>query len=217
MRRLDLGRAALSVLFGTDRRLDRRAELAARALADRRLGAVSLAALVRRLCQRAGMPEDRLDVSGLWGAVEGCAIGALESPRTSITTLARHFGFDAVEAESVIRVVMRGRAAVASVTPEDLVAARGRPVRTHPKPGDRTAAGPEVAGRTRRRGLRRRPRRSAADHRRHDADRLRDFPFAVSPEEAERRCRRVELHGYFRVADGYFATNHTTFWGTKIG
>ena len=32
-----------------------------------------------------------------WGAVEGYAIGALESPRASITTLSRHFGFDAVE------------------------------------------------------------------------------------------------------------------------
>ena len=45
-----------------------------------RLGAVSLAALVRHLCQRAGLPEARTDVSGLWGAVEGYAIGALESP-----------------------------------------------------------------------------------------------------------------------------------------
>ena len=89
-----------------------------------RLGAVSLAALVRHLCLRAGLPEDRIDVTGLWGAVEGYAIGALESPRASITTLARHFGFDAVETEGVIRFVMRGRAAVASVSPDDLVAVR---------------------------------------------------------------------------------------------
>ena len=39
-----------------------------------RLGAVSLAALVRHLCQRAGLPETRIDVSGLWGAAEGYAI-----------------------------------------------------------------------------------------------------------------------------------------------
>ncbi len=89
-----------------------------------RLGSVSLAALVRHLCLRAGLPEDRIDVTGLWGAVEGYAIGALESPRASITTLARHFGFDAVETEGVIRFVMRGRAAVASVAPDDLVTAR---------------------------------------------------------------------------------------------
>ena len=62
-----------------------------------RLGAVSLAALVRHLCLRAGMPEALIDVSGLWGAVEGYAITALEAPRSSISTLARHFGFDAIE------------------------------------------------------------------------------------------------------------------------
>lgn len=27
----------------------------------------------------------------------------------------------------------------------------------------------------------------------------------------------VELQGYFRVADGFFAANHTTFWGCKVG
>jgi hypothetical protein len=27
----------------------------------------------------------------------------------------------------------------------------------------------------------------------------------------------VELQGYFRSADGFFAANHTTFWGCKIG
>ena len=45
-----------------------------------RLGAVSLAALVRHLCLRAGLPESRIDVTGLWGAVEGYAITALEKP-----------------------------------------------------------------------------------------------------------------------------------------
>lgn len=27
----------------------------------------------------------------------------------------------------------------------------------------------------------------------------------------------VELQGYFRVADGYFAADHTSFWGVKVG
>ncbi len=89
-----------------------------------RLGAVSLAALVRHLCLRAGLDESLIDVTGLWGAVEGYAITALESPRASITTLSRHFGFDAVETEGVIRFVIRGRASVATLTPDDLVAAR---------------------------------------------------------------------------------------------
>ncbi len=68
--------------------------------------------------------DDRADWREAWGAVEGYAIGALESPRASITTLSRHFGFDAVETEGVIRFVMRGQAAVATVSPDDLVAAR---------------------------------------------------------------------------------------------
>lgn len=27
----------------------------------------------------------------------------------------------------------------------------------------------------------------------------------------------VELRGYFWIADGYFAADHTSFWGYKIG
>lgn len=27
----------------------------------------------------------------------------------------------------------------------------------------------------------------------------------------------VELQGAFRVADGYFVADHTSFWGAKIG
>lgn len=27
----------------------------------------------------------------------------------------------------------------------------------------------------------------------------------------------VELQGYFQVADGFFAADHTSFWGAKIG
>ena len=27
----------------------------------------------------------------------------------------------------------------------------------------------------------------------------------------------VELQGYFRAQDGFFAADHTSFWGAKIG
>jgi len=90
-----------------------------------RLGSVSLAALVRHLCKRAGLPESRIDVSGLHGAVEGYAITAIESPRNSIGLLMRHFGFDAIESEGVIRFVMRGSGSRATVTLDDLVASSG--------------------------------------------------------------------------------------------
>ena len=87
-----------------------------------RLGAVSLAALVRHLCLCASMPENLIDVSGLWGAVEGYVISELEAPRASISTLARHFGFDAVESEGRIKFLMRGRIASATVAPDSMVA-----------------------------------------------------------------------------------------------
>jgi hypothetical protein len=44
-----------------------------------RLGAVQLGGLVRLLCERAGLPPERIDVSQLWGAVEGYVTG-LEIP-----------------------------------------------------------------------------------------------------------------------------------------
>ena len=157
-----------------------------------RLGAVSLAALVRHLCRRAGLPEARIDVSGLWGAAEGYTITALESPRASITTLARHFGFDAVESEGVIRFVMRGRAPVTSITHDDLVAGRDgeaieltRAQETELPQAlkwqvaradeDYDAALIEAA-------------RITVDTSRIASE---SFPMAVPPEEAERRCRRA--------------------------
>ncbi|MCC1492747.1 glycoside hydrolase TIM-barrel-like domain-containing protein [Cognatishimia sp. F0-27] len=162
-----------------------------------RLGAVSLAALVRHLCLRAGLTEDRIDVSGLWGAVEGYAIGALESPRASITTLSRHFGFDAVETEGVIRFIMRGRASVATLAPEDLVAAREGDVLELTR-GQETEL-PQA--------LKWQVARADEDYdaalveaRRITVDTSRiaseSFPMAVPPEEAERRCRRALMEAW---------------------
>jgi hypothetical protein len=162
-----------------------------------RLGAVSLAALVRHLCLRAGLPEARIDVTGLWGAVEGYAITALESPRASITTLSRHFGFDAVETEGVIRFVMRGRAAVATLAPDDLVAAREGDVLELTR-GQETEL-PQA--------LKWQVARADEDYdaalveaRRITVDTTRiaseSFPMAVPPEEAERRCRRALMEAW---------------------
>ena len=162
-----------------------------------RLGAVSLAALVRHLCLRAGLPEARIDVSGLWGAVEGYTITALESPRASITTLSRHFGFDAIETEGVIRFVMRGRASVATLAPDDLVAAREGDVLELTR-GQETEL-PQA--------LKWQIARADEDYdaalveaRRTTVDTTRiaseSFPMAVPPEEAERRCRRALMEAW---------------------
>lgn len=164
-----------------------------------RLGAVSLRALVRDMCLRAGMPAERIDVTGLWGAVEGYLISALEAPRTSITTLARHFGFDALESEGMIRFQMRGRAHSATITLDDMVAGgnanaevveftRGQETelpqalkwQVARSDDDYDSAQVEA-------------RRITVDSTRIGAD---VFPFAVPPEEAERRCRRALMEAW---------------------
>jgi len=164
-----------------------------------RLGAVSLAALVRHLCLRAGMPEDQIEVSGLWGAVEGYVISALEAPRASISTLARHFGFDAVESEGRIKFLMRGRIASAIVTPDSMVAP--------------SSAQGDVMELTRAQetelpqALKWQVARADEDYdaaqveaQRITVDTTRiaseAFPMAVPPEEAERRCRRALMEAW---------------------
>ncbi|MCA3449708.1 MAG: glycoside hydrolase TIM-barrel-like domain-containing protein, partial [Rhodobacter sp.] len=162
-----------------------------------RLGAVSLAALVRHLCLRAGMPEDLIDVTGLWGAVEGYVIAALEAPRSSISTLARHFGFDAIETEGMIRFVMRGRASSTTLTHDDLVASReGEALELI------RAQETELP-----QALKWQVARADEDYdaalveaRRITVDTTRiaseSFPMAIPPEESERRCRRALMEAW---------------------
>lgn len=162
-----------------------------------RLGAVALAALVRHLCLRAGLPGSRIDVTGLWGAVEGYAITALESPRASITTLSRHFGFDAVETEGVIRFIMRGRASVATFGPDDLVATREGDVLELTR-GQETELPQALKWQLARAdedydAALVEARRSTVDTTRIASE---SFPMAVPPEEAERRCRRALMEAW---------------------
>ena len=164
-----------------------------------RLGAVSLAALVRHLCLRAGMSETLIDVTGLWGAVEGYVISALEAPRASISTLARHFGFDAVESEGRIRFLMRGRVATATITPDSMVApasAKGdvmeltraqetelpQALKWQVARADEDYDAAQVEA-----------RRITVDTSRIASE---AFPMAVPPEEAERRCRRALMEAW---------------------
>ncbi|NJN35756.1 MAG: hypothetical protein HC794_00340 [Nitrospiraceae bacterium] len=162
-----------------------------------RLGAVSLAALVRHLCLRAGMPEALIDVSGLWGAVEGYAITALEAPRSSISTLARHFGFDAIETAGMIRFVIRGRASVLTLAHDDLVASREGEALELVRAQETEL--PQA--------LKWQVARADEDYdaalveaRRITVDTTRiaseSFPMAIPPEEAERRCRRALMEAW---------------------
>ena len=164
-----------------------------------RLGAVSLAALVRYLCLRAGMAEELIDVSGLWGAVEGYVISALEAPRASISTLARHFGFDAVESEGRIKFLMRGRIASATITPDSMVA----PASAQGDVMELTRAQETELPQA----LKWQAARADEDYdaaqveaRRITVDTTRiaseSFPMAIPPEEAERRCRRALMEAW---------------------
>jgi hypothetical protein len=160
---------------------------------------VSLAALVRHLCLRAGLPEAQIDVSEIWGAVEGYVISALEAPRASLGTLARHFGFDAVESEGRIRFLMRGRIASVTITPDSMVA---------PSSGSGDVMELTRAQETELpQALKWQVARADEDYdaaqveaRRITVDTARiaseAFPIAVPPEEAERRCRRALMEAW---------------------
>ena len=171
-----------------------------------RLGAVSLAALVRHLCLRAGLPEAWIDVSGLTGAVDGYVISALESPRTSITMLARHFGFDATESGGVIRFTMRGRAPVATIAPDQMVAA-GRGDVMELTRGQETELPQALKWQVARAdedydGITVEARRITVDAARVSSD---SFPMAVPPEEADRRCRRALMEAWVGRETGSFS------------
>ena len=163
-----------------------------------RLGSVSLAALVRHLCLRAGLPASRIDVSGLWGAVEGYVISALEAPRASIGILARHFAFDAVETEGMIRFVMRGRGASQTLELDQLV-----PIGRDGEPLEKTRGQETELPQA----LKWQVARADEDYEAALVEARRitviasriaseRFPMAVPPEEAERRCRRALMEAW---------------------
>ncbi|WP_287882887.1 glycoside hydrolase TIM-barrel-like domain-containing protein [Paracoccus sp. (in: a-proteobacteria)] len=170
-----------------------------------RLGAVSLAALVRHLCRRAGLPDAWIDVTRLTGAVDGYVISALESPRTSITMLARHFGFDAVESEGRIKFIMRVGAPSAIIAPDDMVSAGGGDVMDLTR-GQETELPQALKWQVARAdedydGITIESRRITVDASRVSSD---SFPMAVPPEEADRRCRRALMEAWVGRETGSF-------------
>ena len=171
-----------------------------------RLGAVSLAALVRDLCRRAGVPDAWIDVSGLTSAVDGYVISALESPRTSITMLARHFGFDAFESEGRIRFTTRGRAPVAIIAPDDMATAGQGDVMELAR-GQETELPQALKWQVARAdedydAITVEARRITVEAARVSSD---SFPMAVPPEEADRRCRRALMEAWIGRETGNFS------------
>jgi hypothetical protein len=160
-----------------------------------RLGSAGLGALVRDICRRAGLQDSEIDVSKMWGSVDGYTINVLESARASITMLAEHFGFDAVEVAGKIKFTMRDKARVTVLTLDDLVSEGGSQQGdffelTREQETDlpltlrwATARSDEEFDTSMVEA-----RRSTVDSSRVEQQ---GFPIAVAPEESARRCRRA--------------------------
>ncbi len=162
-----------------------------------RLGAVGLGALVRDLCRAAGLPDAQVDVSELSDIVPGFVVSAMESPRASIATLARHFGFDAIETGGRIVFRARGRSPVATLTPDQMVG-NGQAEVMELTRGQETElpqalkwqlvrADEEFDAATVE------ARRTTVQAARVSSE---SFPLAVSLEEADRRCRRALMEAW---------------------
>ncbi len=162
-----------------------------------RLGTVGLATLVRELCMRAGLDPALIDTSDLFDIVAGYAITALESPRASISTLARHFGFDAVESGGVIRFVTRGQVAVATITPDGMIAKGSGDVMELTR-GQETELPQALKWQVIRSDAEYDPATVEARRVTVAAARVasESFPLAVPMEEADRRCRRALMEAW---------------------
>lgn len=85
-----------------------------------RMGARSLASVVREICEGAGLAD--IDVSGLHGTVRGYRVAEVGTARAALQPLMLTHGFDAVERDGVLRFVMRGAGAPVAVGRDALVA-----------------------------------------------------------------------------------------------
>ena len=89
-----------------------------------RLGQVTLAALVRQLCEDAGLAQ--IDVEGLYGpnaVVRGYVVDRIMATRAMIEPLMQAYRFDAYESGGVLRFVLGGRSASALLAQDDLALA----------------------------------------------------------------------------------------------
>lgn len=81
----------------------------------------TLAGLVTELCDRAGMPPERVKVSQLQGFVTGFAADSTKATFTFIRELARVFYFDPANYDGILHFVPRGNDVVATIDPDDLI------------------------------------------------------------------------------------------------
>ncbi len=86
-----------------------------------KLGISNVAAIVQDLCARAGLDSSLLDVSDIAQPLEGYAITAQQTARSSIEQLMAAFFFDAVESGGALKFVSRGDAVGMTIAEDDLI------------------------------------------------------------------------------------------------
>jgi hypothetical protein len=173
---------------------------------------------VRELCRRGGLDDTEIDVGQLAATVPGFETQAIESARSSIEPLARFYGFDATESDGVIRFVPRGGAPIATITPDDLVAARREDEDIELVRGQETELPVAVKWRLTRPD--RKYETLTVEARRITVDTARilseQFPIVASGAEADMRCRRALMETWvqretakFQLAPKHLALDPT--------
>ena len=81
----------------------------------------SLGGIVADICQRAGVPYDRINVETLTGYVQGFATNNGHNADTAILSLASIFNFDPCSYDGMLHFVPRGGEPVATLVTDDLV------------------------------------------------------------------------------------------------
>ena len=137
---VDLGRAAVSGVSGRQRHLERRAELADRALAHRAARGCAAGCAGRRAARRCRRRRRRYQ-SALREGCDGYVVDRPMSPRAMIEPLAMAYAFDATAADGTLRFIQRGGAPVAEILGRRSgVAGSRHGGAIDPRAGNRTAA-----------------------------------------------------------------------------
>jgi hypothetical protein len=84
--------------------------------------AVTLGSIVRDICERCDLGPEQIDVTDLTELVDGYVIGRPMSGKDAIGPLRSYGWFDCVESDGVLKWPTRGKAAVATLTANDLAA-----------------------------------------------------------------------------------------------
>ncbi len=84
-----------------------------------RVGQRTLASVVAEICTGAGLAQDALDVSQLWGVVRGYAVYDVAEARAALQPLMLRHGFDAIERDGSLTFRLRDGTSALPLKPEE--------------------------------------------------------------------------------------------------